>query len=111
VPQGLLRLHVAACTGNLPAEPLSIDNTRIRGEATVFTTRACTVTRDHVARLAELGCRDVPQPHTRLPSGAPLCTVAAQGASAAAVDQQLAAHEAAVRAMVQNRDEVHSHGD
>jgi predicted ATP-grasp superfamily ATP-dependent carboligase len=108
-PHGLLHWHVEACRGTLPAPALRIDTRRARGEGIVFTTRRCRIDAADVARLAALGCRDIPQPQSDIAPGAPLCTVTAHDPSIARVHEQLAAREAAVLALVQNRNEVTRH--
>jgi predicted ATP-grasp superfamily ATP-dependent carboligase len=102
---GLLKVHADACAGSLPPSSLWRDAPRARGEAIVFATSAVRVTPQHVQGLLALGCRDVPQPGSRIPAGAPLCSVVASGADLDAVRIELGRHETMALAMVQNRNE------
>jgi predicted ATP-grasp superfamily ATP-dependent carboligase len=106
---GLVKVHVDACAGTLPDRPPACATTPIRGERIVFTTHATRVDREHVERLLAFGCHDVPQPDSHIAPDAPLCSVSAHGDSTDAVRVALAQQEAAVLAMVQNRNEAHHH--
>jgi len=111
VPHGLLHWHVQACRGPMAHAALRVDTLRTRGEATVFATHRCRIDAGDVRRLAALGCHDIPQPQSDIAQGAPLCTVAAHDTSVAHVHELLAAREAAVLALVQNRNEVTRHAE
>ncbi len=111
VPRGLVLQHVEACKARLPATPLPIQTSRIRGESTVFAAHACRITPAHVASLMQLGCHDVPQPGSNIAAGAPLCSVTAHDTTVTHVHELLAAREAAVLALVQNRNEATDHDD
>jgi predicted ATP-grasp superfamily ATP-dependent carboligase len=106
---GLLKLHADACAGTLPPSSLWLDAPRPSGEAIVFATSAVRVTPQHVQDLLALRCHDVPQPGSRIPAGAPLCSVAASGADLDAVRIELGRHETMALAMVQNRNEEPPH--
>jgi predicted ATP-grasp superfamily ATP-dependent carboligase len=108
---GLIKLHVDACTGALPAPSPEIDARRVRGEFIVFARASQVMSPALVERLLALGCRDVPQPQSSAKAGAPLCSVVAQGTSRGAVRAMLAEREAAVLSIVQNRSETHHHAD
>jgi predicted ATP-grasp superfamily ATP-dependent carboligase len=111
MPRGLVLQHVEACKARLPDAPLPIRSTRVRGESTVFTAQRCRIQPAHVSALTHLGCHDIPQPGTDVPAGAPLCTVAAHDTTVTHVDEQLATREAAVLALVQNRNEAANHAE
>ncbi|HYS14012.1 MAG TPA: ATP-grasp domain-containing protein [Burkholderiaceae bacterium] len=106
---GLIKVHVDACAGVLPQAVTRNASDRVHGERIVFATGACVVTSAHVQRLLALGCRDVPQPDSRIAPGAPLCTVSASDVNPERVRTGLAQQEATVLAMVQNRNEAHRH--
>lgn len=106
---GLLKVHVDACGGRLPPASLWLDAPRASGEAIVFATSAVRITPQHVQGLLALRCHDVPQPGSRIPAGAPLCSVAATGADLDAVRIELGQHETMALAMVQNRNEEPRH--
>lgn len=109
---GLLRWHVDACRGVLPLVPARRRHARCHGESIVFAPNTVSVDDGLVMRLRTLGCHDVPFPHgaaPRIPEGAPLCTVAAEGENPAHVNAHLRTRENAVLALVQNRNEVASH--
>lgn len=106
---GLLKVHVDACAGTLPPWSIWLDAPRASGEAIVFATHAIRVTPPHVQGLLALRCHDVPQPGSRIPAGAPLCSVAATGADLDAVRVELGQHETIALAMVQNRNEEPPH--
>jgi predicted ATP-grasp superfamily ATP-dependent carboligase len=102
---GLLKWHVDACKGRLPAAP--IETILPRGELIVYADRELVVTCEDVQRLIALGCRDLPQPQSHVAVGAPLCSVSALGDSPRVVRELLAQREAAVLSVVQNRCETH----
>jgi len=106
---GLIQVHVEACAGNLPTHSSASSVTTIRGELIVFAKHAVRVERKQAERLLAFGCHDVPQPDSDIPTGAPLCSVSAQGDNPQTVRASLARQEAAVLAMVQNRNEASNH--
>jgi predicted ATP-grasp superfamily ATP-dependent carboligase len=107
-PTGLVQVHVDACRGVLPLA-MTLDPARARGEQTVYATHQVAISAVDVDRLLALGCHDVPQPASHIAAGAPLCSVCAQGRDPRAVREELDQREAAVLAMVQNRNEAQSH--
>lgn len=107
-PHGLLKAHVDACSG-VPVMLKPAPTTT--GECIVFATRAWVADASAVERLLALGCHDIPQPGSRIAADAPICSVSAHGESADAVRRDLAAREAAVLSMVQNRNEVRQHAN
>jgi len=108
---GLIKVHVDACAGVLPAALPGIDTPTVRGEFIVFARESQVMTQAHVERLLALGCHDVPQPQSALTAGAPLCSVVAQGTNRGAVRAMLAEREAAVLSIVQNRSEGPHHAE
>jgi uncharacterized protein len=93
-PGGLMRAHVEALHGRLPARPAA-HPPGLRGTETLFARRACRVSAALAAQLAAApDCHDLP--HTADAAGTafaqadPVCSVSAQGATLAAVQQALA---------------------
>lgn len=84
-PRGLLAAHVAACEGRLPAAPPQ--PRRVRGHAVIFAGRAVAVR--PAMRFPEW-CRDIPNPGTLIPAGAPVCTVHAEAADGDGVRRLIA---------------------
>jgi predicted ATP-grasp superfamily ATP-dependent carboligase len=106
---GLMKVHVEACTGKLPGRSTVRRGFEIRGESIVFARRTVRVDRRQAERLLAFGCHDVPQPDSVIPTSAPLCSVSVRGDSPQTVRAALAQQEAAVLAMVQNRNEASYH--
>ncbi|WP_077034776.1 ATP-grasp domain-containing protein [Pelomonas sp. KK5] len=80
---GALRWHLRACLdGELPPAPAP---DRVRGLEIVFARQAVTV-----GDLAGDRVHDLPQPGSRFAAGEPVCSVSAEGASAALVRHRLA---------------------
>lgn len=97
VAGGLLRAHVHALHGALPAATAP-HPPGLRGCMTVFAQRACRVGLALAGELARSpDCHDLPAPGAHFASDAPVCTVSAAGASVDAVLAQLEARAAQVR--------------
>lgn len=95
-PGGLLRAHVLAVRGILPAIP-AVPAPGLRGCLTVFADRPCRVGLGLAAELTRSPhCHDLPAPGERFLPGQPVCTVSAQGTSEEAVLSQLDARAAQV---------------
>jgi uncharacterized protein len=93
-PGGLMRAHVEAAQGRLPATP-AVHPPGLRGTEILFARRACRVSAALAAQLAAAtDCHDLP--HWGGTAGMPfaqadpVCSVSAQGATCAAVQQALA---------------------
>lgn len=116
---GLMRAHVEACAGRLPAEvsasapasarvtghatPVSAGGV-VRGFETVFARRAGQVDEGRADWLAgQAWCRDIPRAGTRHAWGDPVCTVRAQAESVEAVLQQLSERRRSVTMHLQAR--------
>jgi predicted ATP-grasp superfamily ATP-dependent carboligase len=93
--------HVAACGGRLPAPASVAEPPAAAGKAIVYASEDVRVpdTRGWV----DSGIRDVPHPDEAIPTGHPVCTLAATGPSPAAVLGALEDRAAALRA------ELHDH--
>ena len=118
---GLMRAHVEACAGRLPAKgsasaPASSPRAGaarqvsseavVRGFETVFARRAGQVDAASAAWLAGQGwCCDIPRAGTRHAWGDPVCTVRAQADSVEAVLQQLSERRRRVMLHLQPRAE------
>ncbi|MEJ8838866.1 ATP-grasp domain-containing protein [Ramlibacter sp. AN1133] len=88
-PGGLLRAHVHALRGELPAAPPT-HPVGLRGSLTVFAERECRVGLALAAELAQSPhCHDLPAPGLRLRRGEPVCTVSAGGTTGEAVLAEL----------------------
>jgi uncharacterized protein len=86
---GLMRAHVHAVQGELPADPAS-HPPGVRGCLTLFADRDCHVGTALAAELAQSAhCHDLPAPGARFSIGEPVCTVSATAARAEAVLAQL----------------------
>jgi predicted ATP-grasp superfamily ATP-dependent carboligase len=95
LPCGLLRAHAAALRGVLPEALQHADG--VRGSEIVFARapqRIDAALADAWGRLPY--CHDLPAADSRFAIGAPICTVSAQAADAAAVERLLAARSLAV---------------
>jgi predicted ATP-grasp superfamily ATP-dependent carboligase len=80
-PGGLLRVHLEAIKGRLPAAPPR-RRPGVRASRIVFAPQACEVDAAlSDALAASPRCHDVPPPGTLLARGEPVCTVSAEGAS------------------------------
>ncbi len=118
---GLMRAHVEACAGRLPAKgsasaPASSPGAGaatqvsseavVRGFETVFARRAGQVDEASADWLAARAwCCDIPRAGTRHAWGDPVCTVRAQAGSVEAVLQQLSERRRAVMLHLQPRAE------
>ena len=118
---GLMRAHVEACAGRLPAKgsasaPASSPRAGaarqvsseavVRGFETVFARRAGQVGEASADWLAaQAWCCDIPRAGTRHAWGDPVCTVRAQAGSVEAVLQQLSERRRAVMLHLQPRAE------
>jgi len=116
---GLMRAHVEACAGRLPAPvpasaPASFSLTGpatqastgavVGGFETVFARRPGQVDEASAAWLAgQVWCCDIPRAGTRHAWGDPICTVRAQAGSVEAVLQQLSERRRAVLLQLQPR--------
>ena len=116
---GLMRAHVEACAGRLPAKgsasapassPVSgpampaAAGGGVRGFETVFARCAGQVDAASAAWLAgQAWCCDIPRAGTRHAWGDPICTVRAQAGSVEAVLQQLSERRRAVSLQLQPR--------
>jgi predicted ATP-grasp superfamily ATP-dependent carboligase len=111
-PDGAMRAHVEACVkGSLPAEPAVLSTRRLRGHSIVFAVDAVSAfERPTCERMLSLAfAHDVPSPGTSIPKGAPLCSVSAEGLSAAEVREALDARTRQMLAMVAGTSRA-SHG-
>lgn len=87
--EGLVALHIRACRGELPArllpewpEPQSI----VRALRVIYAPQAITVPTARDWRQEwPIWCSDRPYPGAHIPTGAPLCTVHAQGRTTSSV--------------------------
>jgi predicted ATP-grasp superfamily ATP-dependent carboligase len=83
-PGGLLRAHVHALRGELPADPPSPAG-GVRGCLTVFARRECSVDSELAAELAQSpDCHDLPAPGLCFGPGEPVCTVSVAASDAEA---------------------------
>jgi predicted ATP-grasp superfamily ATP-dependent carboligase len=81
-PSGLVRAHVGAVAGRLPATPPR-RRPGIRANRIVFAERECEVDASlSDALAASTHCHDVPAPGAHFARGAPVCSVSADAASA-----------------------------
>ena len=95
-PAGLMRAHVAAIGGHLPAARARAG---VRGSEVVFATCACRVDAALAASLAGLRhCHDVPARDMAFAPGDPVCSVTVQADDARAVEHGLDERVAAVQA-------------
>jgi len=104
LPQGAMRAHVEAClSGSRELEVAFVEAPgRLRGHSIVFADEAVTAFERGTCEgmLALAFAHDVPMPGTSIPKGAPLCSVSAEGISAADVRAALDARARQVVAMV-----------
>ncbi len=104
LPRGAMRAHIEAClSGSLELETAFVeDHGRLRGHSIVFADEAVPAfERETCERMLALAfAHDVPMPGTSIPKGAPLCSVSAEGLSAAEVRAALDARARQVVAMV-----------
>ncbi len=98
---GPMTAHLRACERDeLPT--LQRGDGMVRGSEIVFAARATTVDAARAEALAALpGTCDLPCAGTRIATGDPLCSVVAEGADEARMDEQLAARREAVRALLE----------
>lgn len=96
---GALTAHLQACgPGLLPTPPSA--ETPVRGTEILFAARAVDIDAGRAAALAALpGTCDLPRAGTRITAGDPLCSVRADAADEARMNEQLAARRDAVRAL------------
>ena len=96
-PGGLLRAHVDAVRGRLPASAPS-HGTLVHGHRTVFAARACTWSGDEAIAPADRAClHDRPAAGTAFAPGEPVCTVSAEGPGLDATERLLDERAARVR--------------
>lgn len=99
-PGGLMRAHVEACGGRLPAAAPIAPAAGLRGVETVHVRRRLVVDARLADALASLPhVQDLPRPGTRCAPGDPLCSVVADGPDAATTRAQLLGRVAHVRAL------------
>jgi predicted ATP-grasp superfamily ATP-dependent carboligase len=97
-PGGLMRAHVNAVAGRLPATPPR-RRPGVRANRIVFAERDCGVDAAlSDALAASTHCHDVPAPGAHFPRGAPVCSVSADAASADDALRMLAARADLVHA-------------
>ena len=101
-PGGLVRAHVDAVRGRLPAGPPR-RVAGVRGHSTVFALRAGVVDASPAARRDLPHVHDVPAPGTRFAPGAPICTVSAEGRTVADTLRLLDARAAWARRLFATR--------
>ena len=95
-PAGLMRAHVAAMRGHLPAARSRVG---VRGSQVVYATRACVVDADEAAALARVPhCHDIPAAGACYAAGNPVCSVSAAGDDPASVARTLDERTAAIQA-------------
>jgi predicted ATP-grasp superfamily ATP-dependent carboligase len=92
-PAGLVRAHLQALAGTLPALRAGAG---ARGHRIVFAPRTIEVDAAASRALAGLGAHDVPMPGTRIAAGEPVCGVGASAGGADAALARLAARAQAV---------------
>jgi uncharacterized protein len=96
-------LHSDACRGRLPAQtPFTRHLARVPGKAIVYARNPLVVEPDPVWENGEV--RDVPHSGERIARGRPVCTVFADGATAAGCRDALAAHAASVYDVATRKD-------
>jgi predicted ATP-grasp superfamily ATP-dependent carboligase len=101
----VFELHVRALAGVLPLAPLAAPARGILGKAIVYARRPVIVP-DTRPWLADATVRDVPPPGTRIPRGAPICTVFARGSNPAACHAALCARARRLYRILETRREV-----
>ena len=90
-PDGLLRAHVHAVQGRLPAQAPSRSSQGVRGTRTLFAREPCRIDADLSATLAtRADCHDLPAAGTRFARNEPVCSVTVEAADAAAAERRLA---------------------
>ncbi|WP_280151534.1 ATP-grasp domain-containing protein [Piscinibacter sp. XHJ-5] len=95
-PEGLLRAHVQAMQGRLPAAPAQ-HRPGVRGSRIVFAPRGCRMDLVLAERLAgSTHCHDLPVGAAHFVRGEPVCSVSAEAADAHAVEQLLARRAARI---------------
>ena len=99
--RGPLAAHLRACERDELPGPQRGDGI-VRGSEIVFASQATTMDAARAEALAALpGTCDLPCAGTRIAAGDPLCSVLAEGADEARMDEQLAARREAVRALLE----------
>jgi len=99
-PGGLLRAHVDAVQGRLPAGPPA-HPPGMRGWLTVFSEERCRVGLGLAAELARSAdCHDLPPPGARFARGEPVCSVSARAMHVDAVLAALDARAAHLRSQL-----------
>jgi predicted ATP-grasp superfamily ATP-dependent carboligase len=101
----VFELHVRALAGALPPAPPAVPARGILGKAIVYARRPVTVP-DTRRWLADATVRDVPPPGTRIPRGAPICTIFARGSDPAACHAALRARARQLYRTLETRQEV-----
>ena len=98
---GVLAAHLRACEHDVLPLPPS-DSVPVRGLAIVFAAQAVEIDGARAAALATMpGVCDLPRAGSRIAAGNPLCSVVAEGADEARMNEQLDARRAAVRALLE----------
>jgi predicted ATP-grasp superfamily ATP-dependent carboligase len=98
LPHGLVRAHVAAAAGRLPAVQATLAG--IRGFEVVYASHRSRLA-DPAALACHDWCHDRPTAPLELGWGEPVCTVSAAGATAAEVEAQLAARRRQIRSLLE----------
>jgi predicted ATP-grasp superfamily ATP-dependent carboligase len=101
----VFELHVHALAGALPAAPAAVPRGGTLGKAIVYARRPVIVP-DTRPWLADATVRDVPPPGTRIPRGAPICTIFARGSDPAACHAALRARARRLYRTLEPRREV-----
>ena len=97
---GVLTAHLQACEQGLLPPPPGTDMP-VRGVEILFAARTLEIDAPRAAALAALpGACDLPRAGTRIAAGDPLCSVRAEAADEARMNEQLAARRDAVRALI-----------
>lgn len=98
---GVLAAHLRACEHDvLPLPPAGA--LPVRGLEIVFASRSIGIDGARATALAALpGACDLPRAGTRVVAGDPLCSVTAEGADEARMNEQLDARRAAVQALLE----------
>ena len=95
-PAGLMRAHVEALAGRMPAVRTPPG---VRGSQIVFADAPYAMEADEATPLlCGVNCHDVPSGAVRFGVGEPVCSVSAEGEDGASVQEQLDARAAALRA-------------
>ena len=100
---GVVAAHLRACLhGELPPGSVGASNGSVQGTEIVFAPRPMALDEPAVGRLAALtGCHDLPFAATHFDAADPVCSVSAQGRTAAQVRALLAQRCAAVHQLLE----------